>query len=288
MTDPQNAHPGSYGTSGRGSDTGEETRWTSESGRTSARPNRSDVTNPAGWFPPPAGEAAPPVRPREPARSDVPYNVETRPTSMYRVPWRSPRPQSAQRPLRTPQLPVARPRRSMPSGNASAPDSRWPSLTRPGPRPVPVVGPTEALHGRAGGPGVDVPPGAVPGLLGHGRQSGWQLAQRVWQDSGVGWEEPGVDWADSGAGWADAPSQAGDTYAPGYGADEYSADPYATGRYAPDWDAPAPDLADRYAPDWDGPAPDPADQYAPDWDGPAPDPADQYAPDPHGALGGPD
>ncbi len=66
---------------------------------------------------------------------------------------------------------------------------RWPSLTGRGPRHIPVVGPTEALRGRAGGPGVDVPPGAVPGLLDHERESGWQLAQRVWQDSGVDWEE---------------------------------------------------------------------------------------------------
>ena len=236
MTDPRNAHPGSFGTSGYGAEAGEETRLTPESGRTSVRPNRPGAASPAGWFPSPAGEAAPPVRHREPARSDAPYNVETRPTSMYRVPWRSPRPESARYPLgtprtpagplRTPEPPAARPRRGMPSDSASrgtppdprasAPDSRWPSLTRQGPRHIPVVGPTEALRGRAGGPGVDVPPGAVPGLLGHGRQSGWQLAQRVWQDSGVSWE--------------DTPSQAADPYAPAdYAADLYSAAPYAAG-----------------------------------------------------------
>ena len=110
---------------------------------------------------------------------------------MYRVPWRSPRLEGA---LRTPQPPVARPRRGMPNGNAingnaSPADSRWPSLTRPGPGYIPVVGPTEALRSRAGGPGVAVPPGAVPGLLDHARQTGWQLARRVWEDSGVNWED---------------------------------------------------------------------------------------------------
>ena len=55
-------------------------------------------------------------------------------------------------------------------------------------RRIPVVGPTEALHGRAGGPGMAVPPGAVAGLLDPQQRSGWQLAQQVWQDSGVTWE----------------------------------------------------------------------------------------------------
>src|ERR1700761_5339758 len=177
MTDPRNSQPGSYRTSGYGAEAGEETRPPRASGGASVRPNRPGAASPAGWFSPSAGEAAPPVRHREPARSDVPspYAMETRPTSMYQVPWRTPRPEGAQRPLRPPQSPVARPRRGNllangTNGNASTPDSRWPSLTRQGPRYIPVVGPTEALHGRAGGPGVAVPPGAVPGLLDHTRQ----------------------------------------------------------------------------------------------------------------------
>ena len=33
-----------------------------------------------------------------------------------------------------------------------------------------------------------VPPGVVPGLLDPRQRSGWQLAQEVWQESGVAWE----------------------------------------------------------------------------------------------------
>ena len=86
---------------------------------------------------------------------------------------------------------------------------RWPSLARRGPLHIPVVGPTEALRGRPGGPGVDVPPGAVPGLLDHEGQSGWQLAQRVWQDSGVNWEEPAPAQPDYQAPDPDVPQAAG-------------------------------------------------------------------------------
>ena len=86
---------------------------------------------------------------------------------------------------------------------------RWPSLARRGPLHIPVVGPTEALRGRPGGPGVDVPPGAVPGLLDHEGQSGWQLAQRVWQDSGVNWEEPAPAQPDHQAPGPDVPQAAG-------------------------------------------------------------------------------
>jgi hypothetical protein len=145
---------------------------------------------------------------------------------MYRIPVRSSS-WGARRPLSTPQTPADRPSRGGPEGNAPAPDMRWPSLTRPGPSRIPVVGPTQAVagrgeapfrtdipgstvppapaqarrerdrgpgpHGRAGRPGMHLPPGTVPGLPGHERQSGWQLAQRVWQESGVDWENvPGA------------------------------------------------------------------------------------------------
>jgi hypothetical protein len=53
-----------------------------------------------------------------------------------------------------------------------------------------VVGPTPALRGRAGGPGFAVPPGAVRGLYDQAHRSGWQLAQQVWQESGINWEPP--------------------------------------------------------------------------------------------------
>ena len=58
------------------------------------------------------------------------------------------------------------------------------------PRFVPVVGPTAALRGQAGGPGFVVPPGAVSGLYDPARRSGWQLAVGVWDESGISWEPP--------------------------------------------------------------------------------------------------
>lgn len=50
----------------------------------------------------------------------------------------------------------------------------------------PVVGPTAALRGWAGGPGFEAPPEAAP--QGAPLRSGWQLAQGVWQESGIVWE----------------------------------------------------------------------------------------------------
>src|SRR3984885_2005487 len=273
MTDPLNPQPGSYRTSGYGAGAGEESRTAANSGRASVRPRRPGAASPAGWFPPTAGEAAPPVRLREPARSDgaSPYDMETRPTAMYRVPWQTARQERLRRSLEKLQTPIARPAGlpddgtpgdGSPSDVTGAPDARWPSLTGRGPRHVPVVGPTEALRGRPGGPRVDAPPGAVPGLPDHERESGWQLAQRVWQDSGVDWE------------WEDAPAQS-DYAAPGpyapasYGADQYSADPYSAEAYA------RPFAADTYGPD----------SYPPDTGGPAsyPGDADDFDADPYPA-----
>jgi hypothetical protein len=244
MTDPRNAQPGSYGTSGYAAGAGEESRMAANSGRASVRPKRPGAASPAGWFSPPAGEAAPPVRLREPARSDgaSQYAVETRPTSMYRVPWQTARQERIRRSLGRLQAPMAPARGSAPADHkpdnsaslgtppdprAGAPDMHWPSLTRRGPLHIPVVGPTEALRGRAGGPGVDVPPRAVPSLLDRERQSGWQLAQRVWQDSGVNWED------------APAPPQS----------DNEAPNPYAPDPYAPDPNAPDPNAPDPYADD---------------------------------------
>src|ERR1700727_57963 len=173
MTDPRNPQPGSYGTSGYGAGAGEESRTAANSGRASVRPRRPGAASPAGWFPPPAGEAAPPVRQREPARSDAasPYAVETRPTSMYLVPWQTARQERLRRSLGKIQAPA-----SAPPPPPPPPDTRWPSLAGRGPRNIPVVGPTEALRGRGVGPGGDVPPGAVPGLLHKDRQAGSQRA----------------------------------------------------------------------------------------------------------------
>src|SRR5712675_1847536 len=129
MTDPRNAQPGSYWTSGHSAEAGDESRPAANSGRASVRPNRPGAASPAGWFPPPAGEAAPPVRLREPARSDgaSPYDMETRPTSVYRVPWRSARADRTRHPLRSPQPPMARPQRGAPDDSASrgTPPEPW-------------------------------------------------------------------------------------------------------------------------------------------------------------------
>jgi hypothetical protein len=244
MTDPRNAQPGSYGTSGYGAGTREQSPVASFSGRASVRPSRPDAASPAGWFPPPAGEAAPPVRPREPARSDgaSSYDMETRPTSMYRVSREPARPGTGRPPLRRPQSPMAHPDRGMPVSSASRgssadpsasePDMRWPSLARQRPRHVPVVGPAEALHGR-GGPAASVRPGAVRGPLDRKRQSGWQLAQRAWQNSGVDWED------------APVPDQADQQAYDAYQIDQYTDDSYAPGSFAD------PCLPDSYPEDAD-------------------------------------
>src|SRR5580693_7377629 len=121
MTDPRNPQPGSYRTSGYGAGAGEESPMAANSVKASVRPNRPGAASPAGWFPPPAGEAAPPVRLREPARSDgasshpretsysreTPYPMETRPTSMYRVPWETARQERLRRSLGKIEAPAA-------------------------------------------------------------------------------------------------------------------------------------------------------------------------------------
>jgi hypothetical protein len=68
----------------------------------------------------------------------------------------------------------------------------WPWTHQAQPEQIPVVGPTQALRGRAGGPGLAAPPGAVHGLLDSQGRSAWQLAEQVWQESRVSWE-PAVD-----------------------------------------------------------------------------------------------
>ena len=88
------------------------------------------------------------------------------------------------------------------------------------PRFVPVVGPTAALRGRAGGPGFVVPPGAVSGLYDPAQRSGWQLAAGVWEESGISWDwespvaaplpEPG--WSEYGRSGPHSQSWAADDY----------------------------------------------------------------------------
>lgn len=54
--------------------------------------------------------------------------------------------------------------------------------------PFLAAGSAKALRGRADGFRWSAPPGAVNGLLDPQQRSGWQLAQQVWQRSGVSWE----------------------------------------------------------------------------------------------------
>jgi hypothetical protein len=154
-----------------------------ESGEARAWPKRPGpgAESPAGWFLPTDGEAAPPFRSgMEPARSDKIDRAQGA-DGDDRGGWRqSPQPTSVY------------PARAL-----------WPWTFPTGSRPVPVVGPTEALRGRATGPGTAVPSGGVPGLPDQAPRSSWQLAQEVWQDSGVTWELTALERADvePAAGW---------------------------------------------------------------------------------------
>ena len=129
------------------------------------------------------GEAAPPFRPgTEPARSDAnasPAGV----ADDDRGGWhRNPPPASAD-PVR----------------------ALWPWVFPTGSRPVPVVGPTEALRNRAGGPETAPPPDAVPRSLDPAPRSSWQLAQEVWQESGVTWERTTPGLADVAPAYLEPP-----------------------------------------------------------------------------------
>ena len=156
---------------------GERNLLAAQSAESSAWPTRPGVASPAGWFRPADGEAAPPFRHgMEPARSDDVSAAsgadddDANDDDQDRAWYHDPQPTSLQ--------PVS---------------ALWPWSFQNGSRHVPVVGPTEALRGRAGGPGMAVPQGAVPGLLDPQRRSGWQQAQQVWQESGVVWEVPGTE-----------------------------------------------------------------------------------------------
>jgi hypothetical protein len=96
------------------------------------------------------------------------------------------------------------------------------------PRFVPVVGPTAALRGRAGGPGFVVPPGAVSGLYDPARRSGWQLASGVWEESGISWDwEPPVAAPLPEPGWSDYERGGPDSQY--WAADEYDRPPRVSG-----------------------------------------------------------
>ena len=169
-----NAWRAPHGTSGYDAAIRERTLVAPQSGETRAWPKRPGpgAAIPAGWFRPADGEAAPPFRPgTEPARSDAKAGPAGA-ADDDRSGWhRNPRPASA-----------------------DSARALWPWVFPTGSRPVPVVGPTEALRDRAGGPPAAPPPRAVPAMLDPAQRSSWQLAQEVWQESGVTWERsiPGL------------------------------------------------------------------------------------------------
>lgn len=101
---------------------------------------------------------------------------------------------------------------SPPAPSACAPEPPSPRACAPEPPTridlsgpaAPVVGPTAALRGRAGGPGFAV---AGEPSAGSRARSGWQVAQGVWRGSGIRWDDP-----------AGTPLGSENTAPPGYGA----------------------------------------------------------------------
>ncbi len=178
-----NAWRNTQETSGYGAAIRERTLVAPESGEARAWPKRPGpgAESPAGWFLSADGEAAPPFRPgMEPARSDEKAEHRGADGADQNGGWHRHSPPISLYPLR----------------------ARWPWSLQAVSRYVPVVGPTEALRGRGGGQGTAVPPGAVPGLPHPAKRSSWQLAQEVWQESGVTWElnPPEITDAESASG----------------------------------------------------------------------------------------
>jgi hypothetical protein len=213
------------GTSGYGDVAAGEFRGLPRADGANAGPGWPGVVRPAGWFLSATGEAAPPVRHgTEPARADGGGHppAEARPDGFpgpaggqlagyqqadYRPAgydddngdswYEDPQP-TGTHPSLQPGSWQQGPREAG-SWQAAPPrpaGQQVPAATAPGP----VIGPTAALRGRAGGPGFVVPPGAVPGLYDPANRSGWQLSHGVWQDSGIGWApmmaepEPAAAW----------------------------------------------------------------------------------------------
>ncbi len=134
-----------------------------EFGSVGARPSWPGVARPAGWFLPAPEEAAP---------SGMPGTEPARPDNHDSAPATHEYADLDERPTVTPWQP-------------------------------PVVGPTEALRGRAGGPGFVVPAGLVPGIRDPENRSGWQLAHDLWQESGIDWDGRDARYGDVPP-WADA------------------------------------------------------------------------------------
>jgi hypothetical protein len=244
-----------------------------ESGEARAWPKRpgTGAESPAGWLlPTDDGEAAPPSRPgMESARSDETARApgvdgDDRRGARYQDPQ-----PTALLPLR----------------------ALWPWTFQAGSRHVPVVGPTEALRGRAGVPGTAASADAVAGLLDPAQRSSWQLAQEVWQESGVIWERaaPGIADVDPATGWLPDPQPL--AFEP-QDDDPQHTDPPDFQSLAPEPLAPEPIVADA----WPG-APEAAEPQSDDPHPAAFDPAatdawpaytDPVGPDPWSAEPGPE
>src|SRR3954447_23270058 len=166
------------------------------SGGASAWPAWPGVARPAGWFLSVPREAAPlgttdtePARPdNQSADDDLP--VPPVPTAPVPAPaWLPQAPRAQESPS---------PRDDQPGGDwpeydqlAGDDTQGWtarPRYPRATARRVPVVGPTEALRGRAGGPGFRVPAGYGFGVQDPANRSGWQIADELWRDSGITWD----------------------------------------------------------------------------------------------------
>ncbi len=70
----------------------------------------------------------------------------------------------------------------------------------------PVVGPTPALRGLPGGPGIEPVAGdsAPPEPVGGQQKTAgsmWQRSQSIWSDSGIVWQRPVADWEPAEAEW---------------------------------------------------------------------------------------
>ncbi len=139
------------------------------------------VAPPAGWFlrlpqpPPPASPAS--ASPASPASAspdiaspDIASPDDASPDSAS--PWRA-------------VSPVPSPRRE--------PDGSWSSPLTPKPAPR-ALGATQALHGRAGGPGFQPSRSASPASPGPATPDGaepspWQRSHQLWSEAGIQWEQ---------------------------------------------------------------------------------------------------
>ncbi len=216
-------------TSGYGDVTGSEPLGMPDSGGASAWPGRPGAAHPAGWFPPAPGDAAPPGWPvSEPARTDAgdhgspPVRAWAPSDPAHAIPgipghivpgrvvpghvappgaWQEPSDSAARPPRawREPQQhepwPAAPRPDPMPRAWQAAPSqgSPWQDVLDEALPQVPVVGPTDALRGWAGGPGFAAPQAAPPAPQNPSIQSGWQRAQQLWQQSGISWEAPAAE-----------------------------------------------------------------------------------------------